>query len=269
MVVGVELLSAVSEKLSSHEPQEDGKPGLTRTHSDDFDDFHTPPSGSEGEQEGGGEGEGLDEAAERKTHHDDDARESPSGLRRTASAGALDGKSVLAGIAGLSKCFISSTTASYNSLANLSPRLSLLYTGNNGSPVGTIGRSNRLLSKHKLELKSPRKTPVKKKLYEPPDLDKALAHMDSFRPHMHGGESVNTGEDSGAQSLGSSGGLSESSVGKGGTCSLRLGRVSRTAVLSRSRTVLSSRRAVELSPCTSSPLRLALPLGRFSSMISF
>lgn len=235
-------MSSVSEKLSSREPQEDGKPVVTRTFSGDFDEFHTPPSGSEGEQEGGGEGEGLDEAAEREKHHDDDARGSPSGHRRTASAGgsvgALDGKSVLDGIANLSKSIISSTTASYNSLANLSPRFSLLQAGNNSSPTGTVGRSNKLLSKHKLELKSPRKTPVKKKLYEPPDLDKALAHMEAFRPHMHGGESVNTGEDSGTHSLGSSGRLSGSRGGEAGKGSLRLGRVLRTAVPSRSHTVL-------------------------------
>ena len=254
-----------------------------RSFSVEFDDFYTPPSSSS-DGDGDGEEEARDVAGEEQTknrgetsnhrHYDndaavdaDDARESNSSHRRTASAadavadarestitssihghhrrsasasasggggsgggggggvGALDGKSVLDGIANLSKSIMSSTSASY---LNLSPRLSILQSvgggdGCDNSSPTRLTRStptSKLLSKHKLELKSPRKTPVKKKLYEPPNLDKALAHMETFRPHMRslgGGSSGGVGVGVGG---GGRNGGDEGTAGGGGVHSL-------------------------------------------------
>jgi hypothetical protein len=136
----------------------------------------------------------------------------PHGVHGGAGAGA---GGVLAGIAHLGQSILTSTAAAGKTLAHLSaPRtlsmMSLSYqrdlsmlSGGSSSPSGGTGRSNKLLSKHKLELISPRKTPVKKKLYEPPNLEKAMAHMQSFRQHMYGSEKDGNG---GGKDGGGSGG---------------------------------------------------------------
>ena len=190
--------------------------------SGEFDDFQTPPSTSASDDEGQGQGLGRGEdgddvytraesihgraygtSRQRDDHqnvHDTVGAdiESPSRRRRHhqrtgsgTSVGAMDGKFVLDGIANLSRSIMSSTTESCRSLsyALISPRNTLASfshsatvssPGGHGSPA-----PNSLLSKYNLELKSPRKTVMKTNLYEPPDLDKALAHMEGFRPHMH------------------------------------------------------------------------------------
>eukprot|EP00740_Mantoniella_antarctica_P003850 CAMPEP_0181355022 /NCGR_PEP_ID=MMETSP1106-20121128/3673_1 /TAXON_ID=81844 /ORGANISM="Mantoniella antarctica, Strain SL-175" /LENGTH=876 /DNA_ID=CAMNT_0023467725 /DNA_START=271 /DNA_END=2897 /DNA_ORIENTATION=- len=47
------------------------------------------------------------------------------------------------------------------------------------------GGIDRLISKHRLEAGSSIKSSIKRKPYEPPDLNKAIAHMHSFRAHTH------------------------------------------------------------------------------------
>lgn len=54
-------------------------------------------------------------------------------------------------------------------------------------------KASCLVRKHKDNLISPRRTEVKRQLYEPPDLDRALKHMNSFRPLAGGADGDGNG----------------------------------------------------------------------------
>ena len=203
-------------------------PVLDHVASGELDVFETPPSSSPSDDEERDEGELRVGAARRRSGSrtenssgtNDAGTDSPSGSHRRTdsdtsregnenSLGALGGRLVLDGIANLSNSIVSSTTASYTSIS-LNPPLSSPLA----SPGSGVVSPGKLMSKYKLELKSPRKTVMKTRLYEPPDLDKALAHMDGFRPHLCSEQS--TRQSRGLSSGGSERGRDDSSGGGGG-----------------------------------------------------